>query len=1178
MLVFLLYLVQSLEVKTIPSFLTPPTTRRLASGVHCDKINHAFLFGGGSQFGEPYSDQMWKFGIENNDWEQVSLTTPLIPEGRVAPAMATVYDMIYMYGGACDHGPSADFWSFNVTENIWIENDVKGDKPGPVAYSAYANYNWNNIDYMAMFGGYNETSATNNFYILNLHTLEWKQYKNDFMPEPRVGAAMDFNSEDNSLYLWGMSEGNEKNESLAVYIFSLITEKWSILEIDDTESKIVEPRSFHGLAVYNNSMFVMYGSDLQSNIEFDNVLELDIKKGKWGIFTIAKTMMISMFAVIPNEETYYLFCGGNSKGEFNSVYEINFHSRTFSILFESTYVFERRHSYTLFRVGTDLLLFGGADHLNVYNDLFIFDLIEEKWAEVVASGTPPSPRYNHCSAIFQGLYLIVFGGRDFDTEFNDFFMYNLRTNTWSEFFPKPEPEPRYGCCMMTHEKFIIIHGGKTPSSVTSEIVSIDMHNLDVSTANAYNISLAKLQLYNHKCWCHHAHDGKSLDIFIATGEYITGKTSNSIFILNIDIDNKAKTSTARELVKLNEMYSWSAAGVITTSDWCIIIGGKKWSMYTSDMIFAVKIDEDSTNTTAVIHNFIYEKKTHLYSLDTEHYSNYIYIGFSGAGYSNMIKEHFILTHFYKIHPVGSEELKIIECSSGTYGDNCLPCDYGSYKEDTGVNSCDLCPEGTYNLKIASVSKESCFPCPFNFFNNQTGKERCLECGKGNYCPVGSINESFLNETIVNYDHQPQDYASKSSDPFDGRVYYFVYFTGTLLFLIYLFYPNFRTKLSKIDYFTEKHNTQIGKPVVKFRTSLGGLFTIVFCIFQVIFIAQQFTAYRENNILETKALVPAITREEIFAADSFMIDTDFLYYPGTCILEEILNESKDGNKKNKAEANSYTKCSEFFYRFFTDIDGEITCYKPEDSNNCRVRFKKSGLILNGDSSITYNFCEFAALSSGIRVTVESSSSIPGEVSKKSFIVEYKNGTVFRGTQKSEFFFEVTRSVFESDSSDWPTGTTGYHIGQENLPNYGESKSGDDINFEQCVGVTINLGMSGAVLVTKRIFKLTFMLTISSAIASVFGILEMFGMAMIMTERVEEFVSKRYKSQKNLVSVIGARFNIANSFEYQRHDTDKKIGYSTSPTRSGNFKTGNIPSAVFPASPSYLDTTQVVDLDN
>jgi hypothetical protein len=472
-------------------------------------------------------------------------------------------------------------------------------------------------------------------------------------------------------------------------------------------------------------------------------------------------------------------------------------------------------------------------------------------------------------------------------------------------------------------------------------------------------------------------------------------------------------------------------------------------MYTSNKIFAVELNNSDTNGdtngVANIYDFEYDNKVYLYSLDTEHFSNYIYIGFSGAGYSNMIKEHFILTHFYKIHPSNSSESEIIECSAGTSGDDCLPCSYGTYKEETGKDTCTNCPEGTYNPELASSSLESCFPCPFNFFNNATGKERCLECGKGNFCPVGSINESILNETIVNLDHQPQNYASQSSDPFDGRVYYFVYFSGTFLFLLYLFSPKLRLRLSRIDYFTEKHSTEIGKPVVKFRTSLGGLFTIVFCVFQIIFIAQQLTAYKENNILETKALVPAITRDEVFAADNFSIDTDFLHYPGACILEEIIdNPTIDDNIKKR---NSYTDCSEFFYSSLVDIDGEITCYKPEKSSTCRVRFKNPGLVLGGDSSVSYSFCEFGALASGIRVTAESSSSIPGESSKKSFLIEYKNGTVFRGTQKSEFFYDVTRSVihiqvFESDSAKWPTGTTGFHIGQKNLPNYGSSQSGNE----------------------------------------------------------------------------------------------------------------------------------------
>jgi hypothetical protein len=122
------------------------------------------------------------------------------------------------------------------------------------------------------------------------------------------------------------------------------------------------------------------------------------------------------------------------------------------------------------------------------------------------------------------------------------------------------------------------------------------------------------------------------------------------------------------------------------------------------------------------------------------------------------------------------------------------------------------------------------------------------------------------------------------------------------------------------------------------------------------------------------------------------------------------------------------------------------------------------------------------------------------------------------------------------------------------------------------------MSGAVLVTKRIFKLSFMLTISSAIASVFGILEIFAMAMAFTERTEDYIKGKYKSKKNLNSLVESRYTITTSFEYKEPHPAKKIAYFNSPTRSENFKTSKNPSIIVPISPYYLDTTQVVDLDN
>lgn len=165
MLHLLFSLVISLHIEPLPNQLTPPTPRRMASSIHSDIDNSAYLYGGGSQFGEPYSDQLWKFSLDDYTWEQVNLNTPIFPEGRIGCAMATHEELIYVYGGSCDHGPSADFWLYNIKDAVWTEHEIKGDKPGPIAHPAYSNFEYKNVSYMAMFGGFNSEIATNELYL-----------------------------------------------------------------------------------------------------------------------------------------------------------------------------------------------------------------------------------------------------------------------------------------------------------------------------------------------------------------------------------------------------------------------------------------------------------------------------------------------------------------------------------------------------------------------------------------------------------------------------------------------------------------------------------------------------------------------------------------------------------------------------------------------------------------------------------------------------------------------------------------------------------------------------------------------------------------------------------------------------------------------------------------------------
>jgi hypothetical protein len=66
------------------------------------------------------------------------------------------------------------------------------------------------------------------------------------------------------------------------------------------------------------------------------------------------------------------------------------------------------------------------------------------------------------------------------------------------------------------------------------------------------------------------------------------------------------------------------------------------------------------------------------------------------------------------------------------------CGYGS-SSDTGTNfplPCTLCPYGTF---ANDTGLDSCYDCPDNYpFTEQQGEgDTCVECPLGYYCPIGS---------------------------------------------------------------------------------------------------------------------------------------------------------------------------------------------------------------------------------------------------------------------------------------------------------------------------------------------------------------------------------------------------------------------------------------------------------
>ncbi len=67
-----------------------------------------------------------------------------------------------------------------------------------------------------------------------------------------------------------------------------------------------------------------------------------------------------------------------------------------------------------------MIIFGGSGGDKSFNDLYKFDLINQKWSKLEATGDIPKPREGHVSKIIGKDRMLVHGGVDqTETSFDD---------------------------------------------------------------------------------------------------------------------------------------------------------------------------------------------------------------------------------------------------------------------------------------------------------------------------------------------------------------------------------------------------------------------------------------------------------------------------------------------------------------------------------------------------------------------------------------------------------------------------------------------------------------------------------------------------------------------------------------------------------------------------------------
>ncbi len=122
-----------------------------------------------------------------------------------------------------------------------------------------------------------------------------------------------------------------------------------------------------------------------------------------------------------------------------------------------------RYGHTMVYDSTNnkVVLFGGWDDTNRFDDTWVYDLAGDTWTQMNPV-TKPSARQNHAMTYDStNNKIVLFGGNDGPTRFQDTWVYNIAGNIWTQMNPATKPSARYNHAMVydsTNNKIVLFGG------------------------------------------------------------------------------------------------------------------------------------------------------------------------------------------------------------------------------------------------------------------------------------------------------------------------------------------------------------------------------------------------------------------------------------------------------------------------------------------------------------------------------------------------------------------------------------------------------------------------------------------------------------------------------------------------------------------------------------------------
>jgi len=193
----------------------------------------------------------------------------------------------------------------------------------------------------------------------------------------------------------------------------------------------------------------------------------------------ARDSMSAVVNVINN--TMVLFGGKDSSSTFNNISLFSLETDTWALAAPAGTLPQKRYAHSAVVSAQNMMVvFGGRNQTTFFNDIAVYDLVANKWVLKSISGSAPKARAGHTAVVDNtGTQMVIFGGVDVDGVFlNDVTFFDLTTFSW---FSQPSngttTRRAYHSAVVSPFNIMIVFGGSTSSETLGDTVCYSLTTL-----------------------------------------------------------------------------------------------------------------------------------------------------------------------------------------------------------------------------------------------------------------------------------------------------------------------------------------------------------------------------------------------------------------------------------------------------------------------------------------------------------------------------------------------------------------------------------------------------------------------------------------------------------------------------------------------------------------------------